>query len=87
MWATPDGRKELMIRLAQLEAQQLLHVADIQRAHTAGQGQALRALLEEFYWARDNLSSGGLRLDHIEGWAMDKLKELGEEPREEGAIP
>ena len=72
--ATKDMFKE------RFEAQQLLHLGDITRARRAGQGQALKELLEEIDWVRT--SEGDLALDHLEGWARDKLKELGEEPRE-----
>jgi len=94
--ADNEYRVELVQRVRELEAdrrtykslyevQQKLYLSDITRARRAGQGQALKELLEEIDWVRT--SEGDRALDHLECWATDKLKELGEECREEGAIP
>ena len=88
-WATKNMYKELYNNAYRdcaayrslYEAQQRLHLADIMRARSAGQGQALRALLKEIDWVRVNVEDP--TLDHLEGWARDTLEELGEEPREE----
>lgn len=73
--------EEQRVKASFLEARDKLRLSDIERARSAGQGQALKALLEEIAWVR--VSETDPALDHLEGWARDTLKELGEEPREE----
>lgn len=80
-------QEQLVKRVRSME---LLHGSNIRRAHTAGQGHALKALLQEIDSMRYNTE--GSEAEYAEGyhssmeslkfWIDAKLKELGEEARE-----
>ena len=86
----------LLARIQELnrerEMQQKLYLSDITRARRAGQGQALKELGEYLAGKAAQYGPDDLEPEYIEGfkdavataalWISDKLKELGEEPRE-----
>lgn len=87
--------EEQRVKASFLEARDALRLSDIKRARIAGFGQGLKFIVEKIDGMQHDAEDAevayqdghGHALENVKWWATHKLEELGEEPREEGAIP